>query len=118
MIELSFCPKSPRMVAHFDFDGDKKKVMENIRNLLIKKGFKIQLYAPNESFMFTQLKSHNWGTGERVIGLIVQIEDKITLTGVGKMDVPVNGIGNFDSLLKIKNLTGYHIKFKRKFFYH
>ena len=40
MIELSFCPKSPRMVAHFDFDGDKKKVMENIRNLLIKKGFK------------------------------------------------------------------------------
>ena len=59
----------------------KKKVMENIRNLLIKKGFKIQMYAPNESFMFTQLKSHNWGTGERIIGLIVQIEDKITFNG-------------------------------------
>ena len=44
MIELSFCPKSPRMVAHFDFDGDKKKVMENIRNLLIKSGIIQQLH--------------------------------------------------------------------------
>ena len=117
MIELSFCPKSPRMVAHFDFDGDKKKVMENIRHLLIKRGFKIKLYAPNESFMFTQLKSHNWGTGERVIGLIVQVEDKITLTGVGKMDVPVSGIGSFDSLLKIKNYDRLPYKIQKKIFF-
>tara|TARA_B100001758_G_scaffold191719_1_gene168794 strand:- start:961 stop:1332 length:372 start_codon:yes stop_codon:yes gene_type:complete len=92
------------MVMHFKYEKDRKEALEEIRSLLEEEGFKILEYAPEDAFLFTDYKLFEWGTGKRLLAVTVHINDKITITGMGKMDVPVSDLGPVDELQKIKTV--------------
>ena len=103
-VKFSFCPTYPRMVAHFSYDKPKAVVLEDLRTHLERSGFVIKEYAPEDAFLFTDYKLYDWGTGRRLLAVAVHINDKITITGMGKMDVPVTDLGPPEDLLKIKEV--------------
>ncbi|MBT3179960.1 MAG: hypothetical protein HOB40_01115 [Candidatus Marinimicrobia bacterium] len=113
-VQFSFCPTYPRMVMHFSYDKPREDVILEMRNFLIEDGFVILEYAPNDGFLFTDYKLYDWGEGQRFISVIVNIQDKMTITGQGKMDIPVSGIGNNDELLKIKTFDNLPYKIQKK----
>ena len=92
------------MVAHFSFDEPKKVVIEDLRYHLEESGFVIKEYAPEDAFLFTDFKLYDWGTGRRLLAVAVHVNDKITITGMGKMDVPVSDLGPPEDLMKIKEV--------------
>ncbi|MBT3840400.1 MAG: hypothetical protein HOF50_10730 [Candidatus Marinimicrobia bacterium] len=99
---------------HFSYDKPREDVILEMRNFLIEDGFVILEYAPNDGFLFTDYKLYDWGEGQRFISVIVNIQDKMTITGQGKMDIPVSGIGNNDELLKIKTFDNLPYKIQKK----
>ena len=92
------------MVAHFSFEKPKKVVLEDLRHHLEESGFIIKEYAPEDAFLFTDFKLYDWGTGRRLLAVAVHVTDKITITGMGKMDVPVSDLGPPEELMKIKEV--------------
>ena len=114
--KFSFCATYPRMVLHFSNNKANEVALYDIRVLLEKKGYKILEYAPEESFLFTDFNEYNWGGGRRFISLSVQINDKITITGTGKMDVPVASIGKKSELQKIKEFDRLPYNIQKKTF--
>ena len=102
------------MVMHFKYEKDRKEALEEIRSLLEEEGFKILEYAPEDAFLFTDYKLFEWGTGRRLLAVTVHINDKITITGMGKMDVPVSDLGSPEELQKIKLLNLNHLKLLKK----
>ena len=92
------------MVAHFSYEKPKKVVFEELRYHLEESGFNIKQYAPEDAFLFTDFKLYDWGTGRRLLAVAVHVSDKITLTGMGKMDVPVSDLGPPEVLMKIKEV--------------
>mgnify|MGYP006244624109 FL=1 len=99
------------MVLYFSYDKSKSDVTLDIRKILEEDGFKILEYAPEDGFLFTDYKEYNWGTGRRLIAYIVHVTDRIKITGMGKMDVPVSDLGKPSELQKIKefDLSLIHI---------
>ena len=89
------------MVVHFSYDKPRAEVLKEIRSFLESEGFIILEYAPEDAFLFTDYKLYDWGTGRRLLAVTVHINDKITITGMGKMDVPVSNLGPPDELQKI-----------------
>ena len=92
------------MVAHFSYEKPKKVVIEDLRYHLEESGFIIKEYAPEDAFLFTDFKLYDWGTGRRLLAVAVHVNDKITITGMGKMDVPVSDLGPPEGLMKIKEV--------------
>ena len=92
------------MVVHFSYDKPRAEALEEIRSFLESEGFIILEYAPEGAFLFTDYKLYDWGTGRRLLAVTVHITDKITITGMGKMDVPVSNLGPPDELQKIKSV--------------
>ena len=92
------------MVAHFSYDEPKKAVLDDLRYHLEESGFVIKEYAPEDAFLFTDFKLYDWGTGRRLLAVAVHVNDKITITGMGKMDVPVSDLGPTEDLMKIKEV--------------
>ena len=92
------------MVAHFSYYEAKKVVLEDLRYHLEESGFVIKEYAPEDGFLFTDFKLYDWGTGRRLLAVAVHVNDKITITGMGKMDVPVSDLGSPEDLMKIKEV--------------
>ena len=92
------------MVAHFSYERPKKVVLEDLRYHLEKSGFIIKEYIPEDAFLFTDFKLYDWGTGRRLLAVAVHVTDKITITGMGKMDVPVSDLGPPEDLMKIKEV--------------
>ena len=105
------------MILHFSYDGKKGENLEKIKELLVKKGFSIKEYAPQEGLLFTDYKYFEWGTGERLLALVVVLDDKITITGLGKMAIPVANIGDSKSVLKIKKLDKLPYRVQKKIFF-
>ena len=103
-VKFSFCPTHPRMVMHFTYENDRKEALVEIRSFLEDQGFSILEYAPEDAFLFTDYKLYDWGTGRRLLAVTVHINDKITITGMGKMDVPVSDLGSPEELQKIKSV--------------
>ena len=103
-LNFSFCPTYPRMVLFFSYNNDKTDALLDIRKILEDDDFKILEYAPEDGFLFTDYKEYNWGTGRRLLGYVVHITDKIKITGMGKMDVPVSDLGEPNELQKIKEV--------------
>ena len=103
-VQFSFCPTHPRMVVHFSYDKPRAEALKEIRSFLESEGFIILEYAPEDAFLFTDYKLYDWGTGRRLLAVTVHINDKITITGMGKMDVPVSNLGPPDELQKIKSV--------------
>ena len=92
------------MVAHFSYEKTKKVVLEDLRYHLEESGFIIKEYAPEDAFLFTDFKLYDWGNGRRLLAVAVHVNDKITITGMGKMDVPVSDLGPPEDLMKIKEV--------------
>ena len=92
------------MVEHFSFYDTKKNTLASVRKILENEGFTILEYAPEDAFLFTEFKIYNWNTGRRLLAVAVHINDKITLTGMGKMDVPVSDLGQPHELMKLKSV--------------
>ena len=92
------------MVAHFSYEKTKKVVLEDLKYHLEESGFIIKEYAPEDGFLFTDFKLYDWGTGRRLLAVAVHVNDKITITGMGKMDVPVSDLGPPEDLMKIKEV--------------
>ena len=90
------------MVAHFSYEKPKRVVLEDLKYHLEESGFIIKEYAPEDAFLFTDFKLYDWGTGRRLLAVAVHVNDKITITGMGKMDVPVSDLGPPEDLMKIK----------------
>ena len=89
---------------HFTYENDRKEALVEIRSFLEDQGFSILEYAPEDAFLFTDYKLYDWGTGRRLLAVTVHINDKITITGMGKMDVPVSDLGSPEELQKIKSV--------------
>jgi len=104
------------MVAHFSYDKPKDIVLEDLRKHLERSGFLIKEYAPEEAFLFTNYKLYDWGTGRRLLAVAVHINDKITITGMGKMDVPVTDLGPPEDLLKIKEVDRLPYEIQKRTF--
>ena len=115
-IKFSFCPEYPRMVMHFDYQGSQKETLLKIRSILEQNGFKILEYAPEDGFLFTDYKEFNWGTGRRIIAVTAHVHDKIIITGMGSMDIPVTNLGKPDELLKIKKMDRLPYTVQKKVF--
>ena len=92
------------MVAHFSYEKPKKVVLQELRYHLEKSGFIIREYAPEDAFLFTDFKLYDWGTGRRLLAVAVHVNDKITITGMGKMDIHVSNLGPPEDLMKINEV--------------
>ena len=104
------------MVAHFSYEKPKKVVFEDLRSHLERSGFTIKEYAPEDAFLFTDFKLYDWGTGRRLLAVAIHVNDKITITGMGKMDIPVSDLGPPDKLLKIKEVDRLPHSIQKKTF--
>lgn len=104
------------MVAHFSYDKPKHIVFKELRSHLEISGFTIKEYAPEDAFLFTDFKLYDWGTGRRLLAVAVHVNDKITITGMGKMDVPVSDLGAPNELLKIKEVDRLPHSIQKKTF--
>tara|TARA_X000000368_G_C22867338_1_gene639296 strand:- start:9 stop:380 length:372 start_codon:yes stop_codon:yes gene_type:complete len=104
------------MVAHFSYDKPKQVVFKELRSHLEISGFTIKEYAPEDAFLFTDFKLYDWGTGRRLLAVAVHVNDKITITGMGKMDVPVSDLGAPNELLKIKEVDRLPHSIQKKTF--
>ncbi len=89
---------------HFTYENDRQQALVKIRSFLEDEGFNIIEYAPEDAFLFTDYKLYDWGTGRRLLAVTVHINDKITITGMGKMDIPVSDLGSPEELQKIKSV--------------
>ena len=90
------------MVLFFTYGNSKSDALLDIRSILENDDFNILEYAPEDGFLFTDYKEYNWGTGRRLVAYAVHITDKIKITGMGKMDIPVSDLGSPNELQKIK----------------
>lgn len=104
------------MVAHFSYEKPKQVVFEDLRSHLEKSGFTIKEYAPEDAFLFTDFKLYDWGTGRRLLAVAIHVNDKITITGMGKMDIPVSDLEPPDKLLKIKEVDRLPYSIQKKTF--
>jgi len=91
-------------------------VLEDLRYHLEESGFIIKEYAPEDAFLFTDFKLYDWGTGRRLLAVAVHVNDKITITGMGKMDVPVSDLGPPEDLMKIKEVDRLPHSIQKKTF--
>ena len=87
---------------HFSYEKPRKEAIKEMKDFLVNEEFTILEFAPEDGFILTDYKSFDWGEGQRLLAVSVHIHDKITINGMGKMDIPVSGIGENDELLKIK----------------
>ena len=104
------------MVAHFSYERPKKVVLEDLRYHLEESGFIIKEYAPEDAFLFTDFKLYDWGTGRILLAVAVHVNDKISITGMGKMDVPVSDLGPPEDLMKIKEVDRLPHSIQKKTF--
>ena len=104
------------MVMYFDYEGSSKDAFKSIRKVLESEGFKILEYAPEDGFLFTDYKEFNWGTGRRIVAVTAHVHDKIVVTGMGSMDIPVSDLGKPEDLLKIKKMDRLPYLIQKKTF--
>lgn len=90
------------MVLHFSYEKSQKEATQEIYQFLKNEGFEILEFAPEDGFIFTDYKLYDWGEGKRFISLTISIHDKMTITGKGRMDIPVSSLGKTEDLLKVK----------------
>ena len=101
---------------YFDYEGSPKDAFKSIRKVLENEGFVILEYAPEDGFLFTDYKEFNWGTGRRIVAVTAHVHDKIVLTGMGSMDIPVSDLGKPEDLLKIKKMDRLPYLIQKKTF--
>ena len=104
------------MVLHFSYEKPKEEVLPELRTYLENEGFSILEYAPEDGVLFTDYKLFEWGTGRRLLAVTVHVHDKVTIMGMGKMDVPVTDLGQPHELLKIKSVERLPYRIQKRTF--
>ena len=104
------------MVRHYEYNKEPKTALNEIRIILESEEYRIIKFAPEDGFMFTDYKIYYWGKNQFQFALIVHIKDKITFTGMGKLDLPTSGIGNPDKFMKTQNMDRLPYRLQRKVF--
>jgi|TARA_B100001250_G_C19814254_1_gene797365 hypothetical protein len=102
------------MVMHFSYEKSREEALKEMKIFLMNEEFTILEFAPEDGFILTDYKSFDWGQGKRLLAVSVHIHDKMTINGMGKMDIPVSGIGENDELLKIKTFDRLPYKIQRR----
>jgi hypothetical protein len=102
------------MVMHFSYEKSREEALKEMKIFLMNEEFTILEFAPEDGFILTDYKSFDWGRGKRLLAVSVHIHDKMTINGMGKMDIPVSGIGENDELLKIKTFDRLPYKIQRR----
>jgi hypothetical protein len=102
------------MVMHFSYEKPRKEAIKEMKNFLVNEEFTILEFAPEDGFILTDYKSFDWGEGQRLLAVSVHIHDKMTINGMGKMDIPVSGIGEDEELLKIKTFDRLPYKIQNR----
>tara|TARA_Y100000815_G_C12944103_1_gene350348 strand:- start:6 stop:377 length:372 start_codon:yes stop_codon:yes gene_type:complete len=102
------------MVMHFSYEKPREDAIKEMKNFLVNEEFTILEFAPEDGFILTDYKSFDWGEGQRLLAVSVHIHDKMTINGMGKMDIPVSGIGENEELLKIKTFDRLPYKIQNR----
>ena len=104
------------MVRHYDYHIDSKKVLINIRDILEHEGYSIKEYVPEDRFLHTDFKKFNWGKNEYQFSIIAHVTDRITLSGMGKLDLPKSGMGDADKIMETQILEKLPYRLQREVF--
>ncbi len=104
------------MVRHYEYNLDSKIVLKNIRDILEGEGYSIKEYAPEDRFLHTKFKKFNWGKNEYQFSIIAHVTDRITLSGMGKLDVPTSGMGDPNEIMETQTLERLPYRLQRRVF--
>ena len=104
------------MVLHFSYEKPRSEAIPEIRSFLEEEGFEIIEYAPEDGFMYTDYKVFKWGQGERLLALVIHIHDKVTMTGMGKMEVPLGSLGKSNDIMKTVSLEKLPYMIQKRIF--
>ena len=104
------------MVRHYEYNKEPKTALNEIRIILESEEYRIIKFAPEDGFMFTDYKIYYWGKNQFQFAIVVHVKDKITFTGMGKLDLPTSGIGNPDKFMKTQNMDRLPYRLQRKVF--
>ena len=84
--------------------------------MLEEEGFRIAEYAPEDGFMYTDYRIAYWGKNQYQFALIIQVKDKITFTGMGKLDLPTSGLGDPNKIMETQIMERLPYRLQRKEF--
>ena len=115
-VKFSFCPRPPRMVRHYGYNKAPKEALTEIRAVLESEGYRIIEYAPEDGFMFTDYKIFYWGKNQFQFAIVVHVKDKITFTGMGKLDLPTSGLGDPDKIMETQTMERLPYRLQRNVF--
>ncbi|MBH10291.1 MAG: hypothetical protein CMG74_08075 [Candidatus Marinimicrobia bacterium] len=104
------------MVRHYEYNKEPKTALNEIRIILESEEYRIIKFAPEDGFMFTDYKIYYWGKNQFQFAIVVHVKDKITFTGMGKLDVPTSGIGNPDNFMETQTMDRLPYRLQRKVF--
>ena len=104
------------MVKHYIYDELPRVVLNDIKKMLEEEGFRIVEYAPEDGFMYTDYRIAYWGKNQYQFALIIQVKDKITFTGMGKLDLPTSGLGDPNKIMKTQTMERLPYRLQRKEF--
>ena len=116
VFKISFCPKPPRMVQHFSYEKPRSEAILEMKNFLEDESFPIKQYSPEDGFIFTGYKVFDWGEGKRLLAVTVHIHDKVTITGMGKIEIPTSGIGDPEDMLRMKSMDKLPYNIQKRIF--
>ena len=115
-IKISSCPKPPRMVLNFNYEGSIKDVMPLVKDYIENKNYDIIHYAPESGYILTDYKLYNINTGKVYLALSININDLVVVVGMGKYEIVTSGIGNPDDMLKLKAVDKLPYRIQKKIF--
>tara|TARA_S200000501_G_scaffold378011_1_gene438671 strand:+ start:31411 stop:31782 length:372 start_codon:yes stop_codon:yes gene_type:complete len=104
------------MVKHYNYDKPPRVALDSIKEMLQNEGFKIAEYAPEDGFMYTDYRIAYWGKNQYQFALIIQVKDKITFTGMGKLDLPTSGLGDPNKIMKTQVMERLPYRLQRNEF--
>tara|TARA_A100001011_G_scaffold395455_1_gene490521 strand:- start:3041 stop:3412 length:372 start_codon:yes stop_codon:yes gene_type:complete len=104
------------MVRHYEYSTDSNTVLKNIRKILESEGYFVREYAPEDGFLNTDYKKFNWGKNEYQFSIIAHVTDRITLSGMGKLDLPTSGMGKPDEIMETQIVEKLPYRLQRRVF--
>ena len=104
------------MVRHYGYKKPPNEALTEIRSVLESEKYNIVEFAPEDGFMFTDYKIFYWGKNKFQFAIVVHVKDKITFTGMGKLDLPIAGMGDPNKIMQTQTLDRLPYRLQRKVF--
>ena len=77
-VKISSCPKPPRMILNFKYEGTIKDIMPIVKYYLESKNYDIIHYAPESGYILTDYRLFTLNTGKVYLALSINIDPTIT----------------------------------------